>query len=225
MRATITCLIAIGAIAGLAVHKPPWPAAARATAYAPVKVQALIHIRVPKQEEGLGTRVLSPTHQSWRLARDIEEALLASDASKREHALAEALPALIATDAHAAAAIIERIEPGATRDELRTRVARLWTAADPGGAIDWASSIENPDDRKLVASDVAARLATADPAAAIEIANLFDVGRDNGTIEHIAQLWAEEHPDDASAFAAGQPPGPLRDQLLARIALVQAARE
>jgi hypothetical protein len=162
--------------------------------------------------------------QGWQLARDVERALLSSDARDRERALAEGLPALIEVDAHAATMLIERIEPSAARDALRTHVARSWSAADPAGAIDWTKSLEDPDERKRVASDITAQLATSDPAGAIEVANLFDVGRDDGTLERIVQIWAEEHLDDALAFASGLSPGPSRDQLLARVALVQAAR-
>jgi hypothetical protein len=196
-------------------------ASARASVHASAQAQALTRARAPKPEAA-GARL--PSGQRWQLARDIERALVSSDARDRDRALAEALPALIATDAPAAAALVERIEPGATRDELRTRVAWLWSATDPNGAIDWARNLTNPDERKLVATDVAAQLATSDPAGAIEVANLFDVGHDDGTIERVVQIWAEEHLDDALAFASSLSPGPSRDQLLARVALVQAAR-
>lgn len=265
MRVAVASLIAIGAIAGLAVHGPPWPvvvctllavdvsrlaggtppmaahggtssdahsesasanvlvAGARASAHASAQAQALTRARAPKPEASpAGAHLRSG--QGWQLARDIERALLSSDARDRERALTEGLPVLIEVDAHTAAALVERIEPGAARDELRTRVARLWSAADPGGAIDWAGRQDDPDERRLFASDIAAQLATSDPAGAIEIANLFDVGHDDGTIERVVQIWAEEHLDDALAFASGLSPGPARDRLLARVALVQAAR-
>jgi hypothetical protein len=67
-------------------------------------------------------------------------------------------------------------------------------------------------------------MAASDPATAIEISDLLDVGRDDGTLAHIAQLWAEENPAAAAAWAEKQPPSPLRDELLARIALAAAAR-
>jgi hypothetical protein len=53
----------------------------------------------------------------------------------------------------------------------------------------------------------------------------MDVGRDDGTLAHIAQLWAEEKPAAAAAWAEKQPAGSLRDAVRARIALVQAARD
>jgi hypothetical protein len=108
------------------------------------------------------------------------------------------------------------------RERALTEWLPAWAASDPVGAIAWAAGLEDRTDRKSAATAIMSRLAVSDPAAAIEVAQQFDVGRDDGTLEHLTQIWAEEHPDDALSFVQAQPPGPARDRLLARLALVQA---
>jgi hypothetical protein len=242
---TIAVLIAMGAVAGLAVSSPSWPAlvslfSAWAPAPAPVHVEQHGDSRDPravpmKAAKATGsaaaTRVARavpvaprPSDRSWQLARDISRAFESGNAEERERALMEWLPALVKLDARAAVALLENVEPGVTRDELRSRVTRLSTAADPAGAIEWAASLEDPNERKSVATEMTSQLAASDPAAAIEVAQQFDIGHDDGTLEHLTQIWAEEHPEDALSFVQAQPPGPVRDRLLARIAVVKQAR-
>jgi hypothetical protein len=132
---------------------------------------------------------------------------------------------LLATDSSAAARILDRTPRGFSRDEARDRIARLWAATDLEGALEWLTTLEDDADRRLATIEVRSQVAAADPATAIEISDLMDVGRDDGTLAHIVQMWAEENPSAAAAWAERQPAGPLRDELLARIALVRAARE
>ena len=110
-------------------------------------------------------------------------------------------------------------------EEPRAQVERQWTASDLDAAIDRVMSLDDDEARKLAAAEVAAQLARTDSAAAVEVSDLFDIGRDDGTLEHTVQMWAEERLPEALKWAQSQPPGPSRDQLLARIALVQARRD
>lgn len=159
------------------------------------------------------------------LIRNIERALASVDADERERVLANELPALIRIDAKSAGALVEHCEPGLIRDVLRTRVARVWAAADLNGAMDWVKTLDDAGERQLAAADVAAEVAASDPATALELFDLFGIGRADGSLEHVAQIWAEEHLQEALGYALAQAPSPARDQLLVRIVSVQAASD
>jgi hypothetical protein len=61
-------------------------------------------------------------------------------------------------------------------------------------------------------------LAAIDPAQAIAVADRFDVGHDDGSLEYMVQIWAAEKPDEAMRWIEGQPPDePRTAQLRARI--------
>ena len=65
-------------------------------------------------------------------------------------------------------------------------------------------------------------LAASDPAQAIQVADQFGVGRDDGSLEHIVQIWATENPDAAMRWIDRQPPNdPRTVQLKARIEQVR----
>jgi hypothetical protein len=159
---------------------------------------------------------------SGDLVRDIEAALVSVDDRERERALRESLPQLMAVDPAAAARILQRAPRGLARDELQDRIARLWAAANLDAALEWITTLGDDDDRRLATTSIRSQLAASDPGAAIEISDLMDVGRDDGTLTHIAQMWAEENPSAAMAWAERQPAGPLREALRARIEWVAA---
>jgi hypothetical protein len=54
------------------------------------------------------------------------------------------------------------------------------------------------------------------------LAQLLRVGLDDGSLEHRAQVWAEEEPAVAVRWAMAQPAGLVRDRLLTRVAWVRA---
>jgi hypothetical protein len=117
--------------------------------------------------------------------------------------------------------LVEQCEPGPMRDELLRQMTRAYAALDAAEAMDWIAELPD-DDRNLTAKELSAQIARYDVASAIEVADRFHVGRDDGTLEHLVQLWATEAPAAAQTWIEAQPPGPEREQLLARIAFVQA---
>ena len=240
MKAIAALLLVIGAIAGFAINWPVQPRAAvaeparRAASSVPRAVSASLRAGASLPHVVSATRPMGSSSapqttvahtDATTLIRNIERALVSVDADERQRALENELPALVAVDAKSAGALVQRAEPGLVRDVLRERVARLWTARDLNGAMDWVKTLDDAGERHLAAGDVAAELATSDPATALEVLDLFGIGRTDGTLEHIAQLWAEEHPQEALDYAQAQEPSSSRDQLLARIATVQAARD
>lgn len=158
------------------------------------------------------------------LLYDIERGLFSSDAFEREQALAK-LPALLAVDAAAAARLLEQFDSGPPRDELRRQLASAWAAADIQGAMRWSQTLARKEERASAQADIVAQVAKSDPAKAVSVSDAFSIGRDDGTVEHTVQLWATERLPDALAWIRAQPAGADRDQLLARIALVQAETE
>jgi hypothetical protein len=224
MRKLILITLGVaGALVAMAVQWRPEPpgAAAPVTAPAPAREPPVQVVRARD------TRAPSvpATARTDDLVRNIERALRSLDELERESVFMDLLPDLIAHDAAAAGRLVESLEPGPARDQLREHVVQQWAAYDLEGAISWVTALEDDRERKLAAADVTTQLARSDPAAALEISEQFDVGRDDGRVEHLAQTWAEANPDEASKWVRAQPPGPARDQMMARVALVQAGRD
>ena len=65
-------------------------------------------------------------------------------------------------------------------------------------------------------------LAAIDPEQAIDVADQFGIGRDNGYLEHLVQIWAEGgYRRSATRWLASQPAGARTDRLRARIQQVR----
>lgn len=153
-----------------------------------------------------------------QLAIAIERALVSRDVQYRETAFNFVLPELLRADPNRVIAMVARQEPGETRDALRDEVARQWITKHRDAAIEWMNSLEAAD-RRASATIAMRTLAAIEPAQAIAVADQFDIGRDDGSLEHMVQIWAAEKPDEAMRWIEGQPTGePHTEQLRARIA-------
>jgi hypothetical protein len=152
-----------------------------------------------------------------QLAIAIERALVSREPHQRETAFNFVLPELLREEPDSVIAIVARQEPGERRDALRDEVARQWITQDRDAAIEWMSSLEQTD--RTASATIATRtLAAINPAQAIAIADQFSVGRDDGSLEHMVQIWAIEQPDEAMRWIEGQPrDDPRTAQLRARI--------
>jgi DNA-binding transcriptional regulator YbjK len=179
----------------------------------------------PQPAMAATTRLVVAEDRAERLVQDIERSLRSFDEQERESVFSDMLPELIDRDAAAAGRLVERLERGPVRDQLREHVAQKWAEREREGVIGWVASLESEDERRLAAADISTQLARSDPGAAIEVADQFGIGRNDGRLEQLAQMWAETNLEDALAWIRNQPRGPQRDQLLGRIAFVQAARE
>jgi hypothetical protein len=135
----------------------------------------------------------------------IERALVSADAGQRETALGTLLPELLASEPTRAAALYSRLPPGDARDALRDEIARIWVRRDRESTMVWIDGIADEAERKAAAMVAVRALAAGSPADAIATADHFDVGRDDGAIEHIAQIWATEDPDAALRWLIAQP--------------------
>lgn len=160
--------------------------------------------------------------RAQQLALELERALVARDPQQRETAFNSLLPELILAAPARVADIVARQQPGETRDVLREEVTRQWIRLDRDAAVEWIGSLEDAE-RRASATIAMRTLAASDPAQAIDVADRFDVGRDDGSLEHIVQIWATENPDAAMRWIDRQDPNdPRTVQLKARIEQVRA---
>ncbi len=166
--------------------------------------------------------VRSHDEQARQLRLEIERALLSTDDALRERAYRQLLPTLIKLDPATVEGLVASWPAGPARDELLRNTAHAWSTVSVDGAVAWASGMKEDDERRIVVTEITSRVAQGDPAWAIGISDQFGLGREDGTVEHIAQLWATENLQESLTWAENQQPGPRRDQLVARIATVQA---
>lgn len=209
-------LLGVGAAFWLGARdeRRPWPKPPPPPPPSPIYTPSTE--RAPSAEEI--ARQLRDHNQ--RVELEIERALVAADPRKREAAFTFLLPELIQVEPERVVALVARQEPGETRDTLRTEVTRQWMSRDAPAAIAWMKTL-NDEERHASAVTAVAAVAAHDLSHAIELADEFGVGRDDGSLEYLAQRWATEDPQAATKWIEAQPPGPRADQLRARIELVR----
>jgi hypothetical protein len=196
-------------------NEPLAPSAAR--------VPAPIHSPITQSAPSANDIVSEAPERNRQLAMEIDRALVSREPQQRETAFNFILPELLREEPDRVIAMVARQEPGEARDALRDEVARQWIIMDRDAAIEWMNSLEQAD-RTASATITTRTLAAIEPAQAIAVADQFDVGRDDGSLEHIVQIWATEKPDEARRWIERQPPGePRTAQLRARIEHVLSA--
>jgi hypothetical protein len=150
-----------------------------------------------------------------QIALQIESALLSGDANRLETAFAGLLPELLRTEPGRLVEMVSRQPVGDSRGALRDELARQWITWDPAAAVVWLRSL---GEERAASAEVAVRaLAAVSPAQAIDVADSLDVGRDDGSVEHILQIWAMENPGEARRWLANQPESSRTAQLRARL--------
>ena len=169
-------------------------------------------------------RPLSRTREekARQLRLEIERALLSVDDARRDRAYRQLLPALIKLDPAAVEQLVATWPASPAREELLRNTAHAWSSVSVDGAVDWASGMKEDGERAIVATEIMSHVAQEDPARAVAISDQFGIGRKDGTVEHMVQLWARENLQESLSWAENQPQDPQRDQLVARIATVQA---
>lgn len=171
---------------------------------------------VPTEAPVLPEAEANAALQTEQLAAEIERALISADPSQRETAFNTLLPQLLQQQPGSVVAMVARQAPGEPRDALREEVTRQWIRQDRDTAIEWIDGLAEAE-RKASALTAMRTLAASSPAQAVAVADRFGVGRDDGSLEHLVQIWATENPDEALAWLATQPEGPRTEQLRARI--------
>lgn len=186
------------------------------------RVPAPIHSPIKQSAPSANEIAPATQERNRQLAIAIERALVSRDSQHRETAFNVVLPELLREEPNRVAAIVARQEPGEAREALRDEVARQWITKDRDAAIEWMNSLEQAD-RRASATIATRTLAAIEPAQAVAVADQFGVGRDDGSLEHMVQIWATEKPDEAMRWMEEQPPAdPRTAQLRARIENVRS---
>jgi hypothetical protein len=232
MKALVVASIATGLVACLTVYvvsglRAPEPGGATGTVRPVVKMAPTpgpIATTPGQSSLAVGAPPGSREQQSQQLQLEIARALASADDEDREWAYTHLLPELIATDPDAVKRLVEHYPAGLIREQLLRHTAHTWSAVDLQGAIAWARGVNDEGERVIAATEIVSQVGQSNPGHAIEVSDVFGVGRDNGTVEHIAQLWAVRDLQAALDWTGAQPPGPQRDQILARVVTVEAER-
>jgi hypothetical protein len=170
-----------------------------------------------------GGAVRDPRERNGQLVLEIERAMVSNNPQQREKAFNFLLPELLESEPARVIDLVAR-QQGETRDALRDEVVRLWIRKDRVAAMEWMGSFEDEGERNASATIAVRTLAAIEPAQAVAVADQFGVGRDDGSLEHIAQIWATENFDEAERWLETQPDNPQTAPLRARIEQVREQR-
>jgi hypothetical protein len=188
-----------------AARPAPSPAIAKTPARESARELALAAVEIASASQDRGRQI----------ALQIESALVSTDAGRRETAFDGLLPELLRTEPARLVDMVSRQPPGDSRDALRDELARQWIAWDTEAAVVWLQSL---GEERAAGARVAVRaLAAVSPAQAIDVADRLGVGRDDGSVEHILQIWAVESPREARRWVENQPDSAHTAQLRARL--------
>jgi hypothetical protein len=155
-----------------------------------------------------------------RLEQQIERALAARDPQQRETVFTFLVPELLQFEPGRLVALFAR-QQGEPRDVLRDELARQWITRDRDAAIQWMKSLEDEHERTRAAQSAVDSLSAIAPEQAIYVADQLGVGRDNGYLERLVQLWAEASLPEAERWLATQPDDARTAPLRARIERVR----
>jgi hypothetical protein len=213
-RASQVLLAVAAVIAGaVAVHvamrisQPPEPAPRTAAPGTAARAPEPAPAPSPIYPAAADSMPAGSAERNRGLALEIEGALASLDARRIETVFGTLLPELLAADAGSVAAMLARQQTGPARDLLREELARQWVRHDRDSAIAWVKSLEDTAERRHAATTAMRAMAASDPAQAIIVADELGVGRDDGSLEHIVQIWAASDPEAARRWLAAQPPG------------------
>jgi hypothetical protein len=223
MKRNVILLLSIAVAAVLAhawvARKPAPPAAAPVTAArasGPVPAPPAAPAAIASSGTNAALEMSPPTpDRSRQIALEIESALLSGDVHRRETAFSMLLPGLLRSEPARLVDILARQPAGEPRDALRDEIARQWITWDTDRAVSWLQTLG--DDRAVGARVAVRALAAISPAQAIDVADRLDVGRDDGSVEHILQIWAMERPREARRWLDHQSDSARTAQLRARL--------
>lgn len=157
------------------------------------------------------------------LTLEIRQSFDSTNLEAREFALTNLLPALVLKDAPAAGRLAESITDTDLREAVMRRVAQLWTAQDPSGALAWAAALTEPGERDATLSDVCLQVAQTDPAEAVRMREQYVPDNvPNLALEGLVQQWAEINLSAALAWTLARPQSGQRDGLIAHLAFVES---
>ncbi len=127
---------------------------------------------------------------------------------------------------YAVAEKTEALPPGYDRLTTLNRVATAWANLDPATALTWARQLSDPAERVAVTSTALLAWGQSDPRKAISYAESCDLGDQTcSTMGILVQKLADTDLNSALAYVSQQPAGALKDELLSRVVMVEAASD
>lgn len=166
----------------------------------------------------------TPDEITAQLLVEIQAGLTSTNLEARDFALTNLLSQLVSNNPAAAAKLAEAISEENLRAEMMRRVARLWAAHDPAGALNWAATLADTTAREAAITDVCLQVAEVNPAVSVPMREQYIVNHDaaSPSLEALAGRWAEKDFSDALAWTQSQPAGELRDGLIKSLAFVES---
>ena len=223
MRVTLSLAALIAVLAAVSAARFSYtPHAYESRRESAARAPSPIYSPTMRSESSANSFAFAAEERNRQLALAIERALVSRDSQHRQTAFNSILPELLRDEPDSVIAIVARQEPGEARDALRDEVTRQWITKDRDAAIEWMNSLERAD--RMASATIATRtLAATEPAQAIGVADQFGVGRDDGSLEHLVQIWSTERPEEAMRWIEAQPPDdPRTVQLRSRIDQVRS---
>ncbi|HEX6637506.1 MAG TPA: hypothetical protein VF033_07600 [Steroidobacteraceae bacterium] len=118
----------------------------------------------------------SASEHNALLTEEVEQALSAKDAIRRETVFVHILPELLQVEPQRLVELHSRLEPGASRELLCTEMAEQWSSSDPVAAARWMKSLEK-EERRSASVAALTNLAAREPETARLLADALDLER------------------------------------------------
>ena len=223
----LTTIVAV--IAMLSSSPPRKLEALAATAKLAGPADAAVRRSVPVSEPAMAALIAeSHSETSVRVADQLTKEILAAFAAllsdRVDFALTKLLPALVRENTFAAARLVESITEPNLRAEAMYVLARLWGGKNAESALAWAGGLKVEYEREAALADAGTELARENPGRALHLASRsLRADETSPALENLAHQWAEKDFAAALAWTLGNSAGAQRDQLLARLAFVQAS--
>lgn len=129
----------------------------------------------------------------------------------------------VRSDPAGASRFVETHGIASMREELLRQVSQLSAAQDSTTAENWAEQMADVTERNTALTDVCIQVAQANAPQAILIAerhSLDDAAAQ--VLENVVQQWAHQDFANAAAWVLQRPEGEQREQMISRLAVVEA---
>jgi hypothetical protein len=109
------------------------------------------------------------------------------------------------------------------REMLHSQIVQVWTEVDSTAALQWASLKADAAERAESVGAVCLQLAQKSPVQAIAAAERYGLADSgHGAMENLATQWAQQDLPAAKVWVDQQPQGELHDELVSRVAQIEA---
>ena len=136
------------------------------------------------------------------------------DFEMRKQAVAAAMNGWSQSDPAAAANYATTLPANQDRSQLLQTAARSWAEQDPNAFIDWLKKGSGPGFSKSAVAEMLTASAQFAPAQAADYAR--SINANASQLSQIANMWSQNDPEAAFAWAAALPEGRTRDEIISQ---------